>query len=515
MNEHHISSASALARRPDIAVGNAVIRPSTRIVEGPETSAILEPKVMLVLLALVDAQGAVLGRDELMHECWPGVIVGDDAINRAIGEIRRAIRETSAEFEIETIPRIGYRFVGTATPAAAAAAGRRGLSRRTAIATGAAALAGLAGAALWYRDGAKEARAQQLIEEGRRAYLLHEYASEHEAQRLFAQATRIAPDRADGWGWLAAATLVLIPATPDQSDPAIYDAARQAAQRALAIDSREPNARAVMSTLQEGLGDWQVYEGEMRAILAASPGSIPACEYLTAFLQGLGHCRASWDVNEQGIAHEPFAPIFQQRRGLKCWIFGRIGESDRVFDRAMRLWPTHPLVWHSHMATLAFTDRPQAARRILAGAMQRGALAPQPAQLWQAGLDALESGSAVDRAAARETALRLAPEAQGLATNALMLLSHMGEVDAAYDIAEGQLQSRGELIARKVDTRAAGQLYADETWRETQWMFTPAAAAFRDDPRFTQFCEAIGYLDHWRRRKRWPDDFVRGSLRIA
>lgn len=338
MNEHHISSASHLARRPDIAVGNAVIRPSTRTVQGPAVSAILEPKVMLVLLALVDAQGAVLGRDDLMRECWPGVIVGDDAINRAIGEIRRAIRETSAEFEIETIPRIGYRFVGTATPADAPA-GRHGLSRRTAIAGGAAVLAGLAGAALWYRDDANDARAQQLIEEGRRAYLLHEEASEIEARRLFAQATRIAPGRADGWGWLAAATLVLIPPVPDHSDPAIYDAARRAAQRALAIDPREPNARTVMITLQEGLRDWQVYEGEMQAILAASPGAIPACEYLTAFLQGLGHCRASWDVNEQGIAHEPFAPIFQQRRGLKCWIFGRTGESDRVFDRAMRLWP--------------------------------------------------------------------------------------------------------------------------------------------------------------------------------
>ncbi len=44
---------------------------------------------------------------------------------------------------------------------------------------------------------------------------------------------------------------------------------------------------------------------------------------------------------------------------------------------------------------------------------------------------------------------------------------------------------------------------------------TPATAAFRDDPRFTGFCDAIGHLDHWRRRGQWPDAFVRGSLRVG
>lgn len=517
MNENRALSASTLARRPDLLFENSVIRPSTRSIQGPLASGTLEPKVMLVLLALVDGQGAVLGRDELMSECWPGVIVGDDAINRAIGEIRRVIRETGASFEIETIPRIGYRFVGKETSEPPAGVSQQGnvLSRRAAIASGAVAIAGLGAAALWYRNDSRERRVRELIEAGRRAYLLHDGSSGHEAENIFATVTRIAPDRPEGWGWLAASILASNDGGPGTMEAKAYDAARYSASRALALDAQEPNALTVMSNLRESLGDWRAYQSELEGILERSPGAIPACEYLTGFLQGLGYCRASWRVNEQGIAHEPFAPVFQQRRGLKCWIFGRIGEADRVFDRALRYWPDHPLVWHSYVATLAFTDRTEAARRIVTDALDRGAMAPQPAQLWRVSLNALESGATGDVAAARDVAIQLAPKARGLATNAIMILSHLGEVDAAYAIAEGQLQSRGRLIATSPDTDAAGRFYADENWRETQWMFTPAASRFREDDRFTGFCEAIGYLDHWRGQGAWPDDFVRGSLRVS
>ena len=98
-----------LARRPDFRLGRATIQPSVRTIAGPAGSATVEPRVMQVLLALADARGAVLSRDDLLRICWGGRIVGDDAINRAIAEARRIAQATDAGFQIETIPRIGYR----------------------------------------------------------------------------------------------------------------------------------------------------------------------------------------------------------------------------------------------------------------------------------------------------------------------------------------------------------------------------------------------------------------------
>lgn len=98
-----------LASREDFRLGLATIRPSLRTVEGPQGSAVIEPRVMQVLVAFADAGGAVLTRDDLMRRCWGGSIVSEDAVNRTVAEIRRIARQTGGGFGIGTIPRVGYR----------------------------------------------------------------------------------------------------------------------------------------------------------------------------------------------------------------------------------------------------------------------------------------------------------------------------------------------------------------------------------------------------------------------
>ena len=68
---------------------------------------------MKVFLLLLDAGGSVVTRDELFGSAWGGVFVGDDSLNRAIARVRKIADETAPGlFEIETIPRTGYRLIG-------------------------------------------------------------------------------------------------------------------------------------------------------------------------------------------------------------------------------------------------------------------------------------------------------------------------------------------------------------------------------------------------------------------
>jgi len=107
-----------LARESDFALGASRISPSTREVLRGSERELLEPRVMQVLVALFQAGGRVVSRDELIARCWEGRIVGEDAINRAIGRLRRLSEvDHGASFGIETIPRVGYRLI----PAGAAA----------------------------------------------------------------------------------------------------------------------------------------------------------------------------------------------------------------------------------------------------------------------------------------------------------------------------------------------------------------------------------------------------------
>jgi len=103
-----------LADEADFPLGALLVSPSTREVLRGELREILEPRVMQVLVALFQASGRVVSRDELIARCWEGRIVGEDAINRAIGRLRR-LSETDGEtsFGIETIPRVGFRLMAS------------------------------------------------------------------------------------------------------------------------------------------------------------------------------------------------------------------------------------------------------------------------------------------------------------------------------------------------------------------------------------------------------------------
>src|SRR5215203_676691 len=72
----------------------------------------LRPKEFAVLVALVENHGHVLTKDELLKGVWSGQLVEEGNINRQISTLRRALGETSDEPRfVETIPKVGYRFV--------------------------------------------------------------------------------------------------------------------------------------------------------------------------------------------------------------------------------------------------------------------------------------------------------------------------------------------------------------------------------------------------------------------
>jgi Tol biopolymer transport system component/DNA-binding winged helix-turn-helix (wHTH) protein len=98
-----------LARESDFRLGTMLVRPSLREVCCPTRKHTLEPRVMQVLVALARMDGQVVSRDELIETCWGGRIVGEDAINRCIGRLRRLAETCDDVFGIDTVARVGYR----------------------------------------------------------------------------------------------------------------------------------------------------------------------------------------------------------------------------------------------------------------------------------------------------------------------------------------------------------------------------------------------------------------------
>lgn len=88
-----------------------VDRENFRLLKGDQART-LEPRVFDLLIFLIDNRGRVLEKQELFEQVWKQAFVTDNALTRAVKEIRRVIGDdASAPRYIETIPKRGYRFI--------------------------------------------------------------------------------------------------------------------------------------------------------------------------------------------------------------------------------------------------------------------------------------------------------------------------------------------------------------------------------------------------------------------
>src|SRR5678815_2745060 len=93
----------------------------------------LPQQPLRILIELFDHAGAVVTREQLVKALWPaGIVDFDNGLNVAMRKLRVALNDVAdTPRYIETLPRVGYRFIGRA-PAAAIeppAPARRGAPR--------------------------------------------------------------------------------------------------------------------------------------------------------------------------------------------------------------------------------------------------------------------------------------------------------------------------------------------------------------------------------------------------
>ncbi len=86
--------------------------PVERVLARHDERIWLAPKAFDTLLILVRHSGHVLTKDELIKTLWPDSFVEENNLTQQISQLRRALGEgTDAESYIETVPKVGYRFI--------------------------------------------------------------------------------------------------------------------------------------------------------------------------------------------------------------------------------------------------------------------------------------------------------------------------------------------------------------------------------------------------------------------
>jgi len=73
----------------------------------------LNPKAFAVLAMLVEHNGHLVSKAEILNTIWEGAFIEEGAIAKAVWFARNALGDVSKEKFIKTVPRRGYRFVAT------------------------------------------------------------------------------------------------------------------------------------------------------------------------------------------------------------------------------------------------------------------------------------------------------------------------------------------------------------------------------------------------------------------
>ena len=501
---------SDLALKGDLHFGRLLISPSRRLIQGPGGSVSVEPLVMQALLLLIDADGKVVARAELFAGCWGDAAVGDDSLNRTILKLRRAGRKAApGMFEVETVPRTGYRLTGPILdrtepdPLATTEQSPASVSRRTVILGGAATAAAFGGGIWWIAGDRKSSHVDDLLGRGQQALRL----DKPEARTYFQQAVEIDPNNARGWGLLAYAIGSAVGDGPRDMDGATAAAVERTAGTALKIDPREPHALLAQTFLRSDM-DWISRDAAYRGILEIDPANTLMMQYSGQLLNAVGRCREALAMAEAALSRDPVWPDQQLRKSLRLWVLGRTAEADRTIDRMIELWPSHRLARLARLMIYAFTDRTRAAAAIVKEEEAKPLLlTAEAASVWHASLDALESRTPSAIAKARDVSLEGSKAVPAIASTTILVLSELGELDAAFEVAEGFLLGRGSLIVRSGSDQKGPRVHTPG-WRNTYGLFTPPTKAMRLDPRFKSLASGLGLTEYWQKRGINPDGFL-------
>ncbi|WP_375426993.1 winged helix-turn-helix domain-containing protein [uncultured Sphingomonas sp.] len=509
-----------LAHTPGFRLARLAVTPALRqVVRDDGASEVVEPRVMQVLVALVEADGAIVSRDDLSQCCWEGRVVGDDAINRVISRLRRLAEGLGeASFRIETVTKVGYRLIanGQAEPATLVDPSVERTSvaprpTRRSLIGGMGALAAAAGVGAWalLRDGedrsASSPEVEQLMQQGMMAIRQVTSDGSTQAVALFERATVLEPGNADAWGLLAVLYGLESHARTRSMAAGLRDRSRSAAARALALDPTNVYARQSRTTLPPLIGHWREKERLAREVLRDGPTNDSLMVGLGLLLGSVGRMRESAVMLDKVIAIAPPGPGPRYVHASALWGAGRMVEADRAFAEAFQLFPRHFAVWYSRFYYLMYTGR--ATEAIAMGADREN---------WPAGMDPVQTEWIVEVARAIDTrapaavgrvierSLPWARKGAGYAENVIQFASALGRLDEAFAVVEAFFFGRGFVVP---DIRFVGGqgTYTRVEDRRTNILFMPPAATMRRDPRFRRLTDELGLERYWRESGIRPD----------
>ena len=322
-----------------------------------------------VLTALIDGAGAVVTRAELRAKIWPSTIYVDfdHGLNNAINRLRHAL-EDSAETPrfIETLPRVGYRFIHALTKAEALppepqpARAWSVVPRRIALSGAAVALFGAIGigVALWVsnereadpdaRGGGRPTASAEAYDAYLRGLDLFEQRSSESIKLSIEQlkrATELDPSFAAAHAALAISYVAAGGSTFPKylSADEVRAPALAAAEQALRLDPKLAQAHLALARVLT-LEPWSAVtdaaiEQSYRRSLELDPAIASTRLLLANFLSTRGRTLEAIPEYRRALELDPLSPSINSRLGMELFSLGNRDEGLGYLRKTVELNP--------------------------------------------------------------------------------------------------------------------------------------------------------------------------------
>lgn len=328
----------------------------------------LQAKPLQVLEALLGAPGELVTREHLIATLWPKRIVEfDAALNAAVRRLRSTLGdEAETPRYIETVPREGYRFVGTihgwsdlapVAPEPLIASvpkpkpmpwtwrdvARSNMAKAAAVAI---VVVGIGSAWAWHVQASRAAGADTVLVaeamDRARFFLQRRHNGDFDRARSeFGRVLSLSPKEARAWAGLASVNWLEF-GQGLQTREAALPKLRDAAQHALELDPRLAEAHLRLSTYLFAIGQREAAMDHQRQAIANDPDDPLVLNIRAADAAGEGRWDEAIVFEQRAMAAEPLSVATAQNLAGFLFLAGRMDEAKKQSARAFELDPMNP-----------------------------------------------------------------------------------------------------------------------------------------------------------------------------
>ena len=206
--------------------------------------------------------------------------------------------------------------------------------------------------------------AYALYLQGRYFFARRTRADWENAARAYEEALQIEPDYAAAWAGLSLVYANQAGAAYVDLHPG-YAQARQAAQKALALDPSLPEGYLAQATIQMSYDwDWAGAEASLQRALDITPNMADAVTEMGLLQRYLGDLDQAIALERRAVALDPLSLRGHHALGMALIYAGQLEEAEQVYQHLLRLNSEMPTANQARARVLQLQGRPQEALAI-------------------------------------------------------------------------------------------------------------------------------------------------------